>query len=300
MPASKVSSPAHDRLVDLGPARHVVGLDRQHLLQGVGRAVGLQRPALHLAEALAAELRLAAERLLRDQAVGPDRARVDLVVDQMPELEHVDVADRDLAIEGLAAAPVDQRSPGPTHRSRDSSSSRRMSASCGAVEHRALRPARRRAGCRQARSARPPRTCRCRLLAVDGGPAACAGCPACRPSRPGRAGGRFAAEIVAGPAEVGLQDLADVHPRRHAEWIEHDVDGRAVLEMGMSSIGAIFEITPLLPCRPAILSPGCSLRFTATNTLTILSTPGRQLVAALQLLDLVVETLLQQRSPSSS
>ena len=42
----------------------------------------------------------------------------------------------------------------------------------------------------------------------------------------------------------------------------------------MSSIGAMREITPLLPCRPAILSPGCSLRFTATNTLTILSTPG--------------------------
>ena len=42
----------------------------------------------------------------------------------------------------------------------------------------------------------------------------------------------------------------------------------------MSSIGAMREITPLLPCRPAILSPGCSLRFMATNTLTILITPG--------------------------
>ena len=34
------------------------------------------------------------------------------------------------------------------------------------------------------------------------------------------------------------------------------------------------EMTPLLPCRPAILSPGCSLRFTATKTLTIFMTPG--------------------------
>ncbi len=42
----------------------------------------------------------------------------------------------------------------------------------------------------------------------------------------------------------------------------------------MSSIGTIVEITPLLPCRPAILSPGCSLRFTATKTLTIFMTPG--------------------------
>ncbi len=32
---------------------------------------------------------------------------------------------------------------------------------------------------------------------------------------------------------------------------------------GMSSTGTIVEITPLLPCRPAILSPGCTRRFTA-------------------------------------
>jgi len=42
----------------------VVGLDREHLLEGVRGAVGLERPHLHLAEALAAELRLAAQRLL--------------------------------------------------------------------------------------------------------------------------------------------------------------------------------------------------------------------------------------------
>ena len=33
-----------------------------------------------------------------------------------------------------------------------------------------------------------------------------------------------------GPAEVRLEDLADVHPARHAERVEDDVDGRAVLE----------------------------------------------------------------------
>src|SRR5579883_1838006 len=52
----------HDVLVHLGAAVHVVGLDRQHLLQRVGSAVGLQRPDFHLTEALAAELRLAAQR----------------------------------------------------------------------------------------------------------------------------------------------------------------------------------------------------------------------------------------------
>src|ERR1700737_2460979 len=42
----------------------------------------------------------------------------------------------------------------------------------------------------------------------------------------------------------------------------------------MSSLGTMREITPLLPWRPAILSPGWSLRFTATKTLTIFMTPG--------------------------
>ena len=43
---------------------------------------------------------------------------------------------------------------------------------------------------------------------------------------------------------------------------------------GMSSSGRIRAMTPLLPCRPAILSPTESLRFMATYTLTILMTPG--------------------------
>jgi hypothetical protein len=58
-----------DVLVHLGTAVHVVGLHRQHFLQGVSGAVGFQRPDFHLAEALAAELRLAAQRLLGDERV---------------------------------------------------------------------------------------------------------------------------------------------------------------------------------------------------------------------------------------
>src|SRR5437867_849000 len=53
-----------ESFVDLGAAVYVVGLDRQKLLEDVRRAVGLQRPDLHLSEALAAELGLASERLL--------------------------------------------------------------------------------------------------------------------------------------------------------------------------------------------------------------------------------------------
>ena len=97
-----------DRLVDLDPADHVVALDREQLLQRVGGAVSLQRPDLHLAEALAAELRLAAERLLGDQRVRARRAGVDLVVHQVDQLHHVYVADGDLVLERLAGAAVEE------------------------------------------------------------------------------------------------------------------------------------------------------------------------------------------------
>jgi hypothetical protein len=59
----------HDRLVHPRATLHVVGLDGEELLQRVGGAVGFHRPDFHLAEALTAELRLAAERLLGDERV---------------------------------------------------------------------------------------------------------------------------------------------------------------------------------------------------------------------------------------
>ena len=39
------------------------------------------------------------------------------------------------------------------------------------------------------------------------------------------------ADALGGPAEMRLEDLADVHARRHAQRIEHDVDRRTVLEV---------------------------------------------------------------------
>src|SRR6476660_4182567 len=68
-----------DRLVHPRAAGDVVRFDREHLLQGIGGAVRFERPDLHLAESLAAELRLAAERLLRDERVRAGGAGVDLV-----------------------------------------------------------------------------------------------------------------------------------------------------------------------------------------------------------------------------
>src|SRR6266516_5010353 len=95
-----------DGLVDLHAAEHVVGLDREDLLERVRGAVGLERPHLHLAEALPAELRLPAQRLLGDHRVRPRRAGVDLVVDEVGELQDVDPADGDRLVVALAGAAV--------------------------------------------------------------------------------------------------------------------------------------------------------------------------------------------------
>ena len=105
MPASRVVA-FDDALVDPRAALHVVGLDGQQFLERVGGAVGFHGPHFHFAEALAAVLRLAAQRLLGDERVGTDRAGVNLVGDQVAELHHVDVADHDFLVEALAGAPV--------------------------------------------------------------------------------------------------------------------------------------------------------------------------------------------------
>ena len=97
-----------DRLVHPRAALHVVALHREELLERVSGAVRLHGPDFHFAEALPAELRLAAERLLRDERVRPDRARVDLVVDQVVKLEHVHHAHRHFLIEGLTRAAVEE------------------------------------------------------------------------------------------------------------------------------------------------------------------------------------------------
>src|SRR5271165_4132019 len=81
-----------DGLVNLGAAIDVIGLRGEQFLQDVGCAVGLQGPDFHLAEALPTELRLAAQRLLGNQRVWSDGTRMDLVINKMRELEHVNVA----------------------------------------------------------------------------------------------------------------------------------------------------------------------------------------------------------------
>src|SRR5690606_13562543 len=218
-----------DRLVDLDPAEHVVGLDREQLLQAVGGAVGLEGPHLHLAEPLAAELGLTAERLLGDHRVRAGRPGVALVVHEVGQLPAVHEADGHRVVEGLAGAtvvedrlavlpdeptvvavlgiralrvevledPLDRRVlAGPVHL-----------VPVGAVEHRRGHQARRRGG-----------GTGLGLGAADG--LVADDLAVDRPAPAGRV------------AEVRLEHLAHVHPGRDAERVEDDVDGGAVLEEG--------------------------------------------------------------------
>ena len=98
-----------DRLVHSGPAGYVIGLDREEFLERIGGAVRLHGPDLHLSEALAAELCLASQRLLGNQAVGTDGTGMDLVVHQVVELQDVHYAHGNLVFEGVSGPAVIQR-----------------------------------------------------------------------------------------------------------------------------------------------------------------------------------------------
>src|SRR6202021_3596327 len=91
-----------DGFVDLGTAEDVVGLGGEEVLQDVRCAVCFKGPDLHLSEALSAELRLTTKRLLGDERVRSDGASVDLVVGEVRELEHIDVADGGGVLEGFS------------------------------------------------------------------------------------------------------------------------------------------------------------------------------------------------------
>src|ERR1051325_3249112 len=98
----------HDALVDPGAPLDVVGFDGEEFLERVGGAVGFHGPDFHFAEALAAVLGFAAQRLLRDEGIRTDGASVNLIRHEMAELHHIDVANHDLLVELLAGAAIEE------------------------------------------------------------------------------------------------------------------------------------------------------------------------------------------------
>ncbi len=79
-----------------------------------------------------------------------------------------------------------------------------------------------------------------------------------------RTAGRQPARVLVRPAPLGspakmdLEQLTDVHTGRNAQGVQHISSGVPSGRKGMSSTGRTREITPLLPWRPAILSPAGS------------------------------------------
>ena len=198
-----------DGLVRLHAADDIVGLDRHHFLQRIGSAVGLECPDLHLAEALAAELGFAAERLLRDEGVRARGTRVDLISYEVMQLEEVSAANRDAILERLARAAVveDCLAVGRQARRLDRAEhirvaraveDRRRDVETGDVRFRHAELVEIIAGCAQTRFDG-------RIAVLD-----------------------LLADDLDGHAEMRLEDLTDVHAARDAERVQHDIDRRAV------------------------------------------------------------------------
>src|ERR1043165_2372876 len=230
-----------DGLVDLRASFDVVRLDGEQFLQRVRGAVRFESPHFHLSEALAAELRLAAEGLLGDERVGADRARVDLVVHEVRQLQHVDEADADLLLEALAGHAVVEvglavvRQAGRFELRLDLRLRR-------AVEHRR---------------------------------------------------GEVEAERARGPAEVRLQDLADVHARGDAERIQNDLHRRAVRHVRHVFLGQDAADDALVAVASGHLVADRELALHGHVDLDHLDHAGRELVALLQVFAALLGFLLE-------
>src|SRR5690606_38943862 len=98
---------------------------------------------------------------------------------------------------------------------------------------------------------------------------------------------------AAGPAEMRLEDLPDVHARGHAEGVQHHVDGCAVLEERHVLDGHDHRHDALVAVAASHLVAGLDLPLHRHEDLDHLHHAWRQLVTALQLVDLVHEAALE-------
>jgi hypothetical protein len=98
-----------DVLVHLGAPGDVVGLDREHFLQGVGCAVGSSAHTSISPKRWPPNWALPPSGCWVTRLYGSGRTGVHLVVDQVVELQHVHVAHRDRPVERIAGAAVVQR-----------------------------------------------------------------------------------------------------------------------------------------------------------------------------------------------
>src|SRR5258708_1769283 len=282
----------HDGLIDLGAAKHVVGLRGEQLLQDVSRAIRFQRPDFHFAEALSTELRFTAQRLLGDERVRSDRAGVDLVVDQVRKLEHVDVADGYRLLELVTCHAVKQvglarfRQPGFTQHRLDF-----MLAPT--VKHRRRKIDALGHGLRHAhqlvfaqigdlRSVRrvledalelSANYFLARILFEELSDAI--------------------AKFMPGPAQVRFQDLSYVHTAGNAERVEHDLDRCPVREVRHIFVRQNAGNHAFVAVTASHLVADAEFALHGDVYLHQLDHAGRQFITLLQFADLLVGDLAQ-------
>jgi hypothetical protein len=92
---------------------------------------------------------------------------------------------------------------------------------------------------------------------------------------------------------VRLENLTDVHARRHAQRVQHDVDRRAVFEERHVFDRHDARDDALVAVTAGHLVARLQLALHRDEHLDHLHHARRQFVAALQLLDLVLEALLE-------
>ena len=97
------------------------------------------------------------------------------------------------------------------------------------------------------------------------------------------------AEALAGPAQVDFEHLADVHPRRHAQRVQHDVAGVPSAMYGMSSTGTILRHHALVAVAAGHLVARLQAALDGQVDLDHLLHARRQLVALRELLALLFE-----------
>src|SRR5438270_7611657 len=282
----------HDGLINLGAAIHVVRLAGEQLLQNICSAVGFERPHFHLSEALASELRLAAQRLLSDKRVRPNAAGVNLIVYQVRELEHVNVAHGHRLLELIASHAVEQ-----VNLARGGQA-RLLEQRLDFVLPRAVKDRRGEVDALlQAFGLADDLVIILLVEHVD--------------ERrvfedlfqlfANRIFASFfvehlgdaLAQLVTGPAQMGFKNLAHVHAAGNAERIEHDLHRRAIGEIGHLFLRQNARDDALVSVATGHLIAHTELAFHGDVNLHQLDDAGRQLIALLEFFNLVFDDLAQ-------
>src|SRR5580700_623008 len=281
-----------DGLVNLGAAIYVVGLRRQQFLQDVRRSVSFQRPHFHFSESLSAELRLAAQRLLRDQGVRSDGASVNLVVHQVREFEHVDVADRHLLREQITGHAVVERNLSALRQGREFQQVANVRFAC-AVEYRR---------CKRHAFAEAVSQIQNRVVVQVGD-----GLPhrrwterilepfahALRASFLVQQLPDLLAELFRSPAKVRLENLPHVHTGRNAQRVQHDFHRCAVRHVRHVFLRNDARDHALVAVAARHLVSDGKLALHGDVALHQLDHARRQLVALLQFADALVRDFPQ-------